>query len=43
MNVTLEDMICDIGVDTFKKAYAADTLQRGLEESLYLGCKFFTR
>ena len=37
MNDTLEDMICDIGVDTFKNANVVDTLQKYMEESLYLG------
>ena len=43
MNAILEDIICDIGVDAFKKAHVEDTLQRDLEEPLYSGCKFFTR
>lgn len=43
INDTLEDMIRDIGVDTFKKAHVDDTLQRDMEESLYPKCNFFTR
>ncbi|CAK8534576.1 unnamed protein product [Lathyrus sativus] len=36
-------MIRDIGVDAFKKVNVVDTLQRDMKESLYLGCKSFTR
>ena len=43
MNDTLENMIRDIGVDAFKKANVVNTLQRDMEESLYPGCKSFTR
>lgn len=31
MNDTLEDMILDIGVDTFKKIHVENTLQRDME------------
>lgn len=43
MNDTLEDMIRDIGVDSFKKAHVGDTLKSDMEESLFMRCKFFTR
>lgn len=43
MNDTLEDIICDIGVDAFKKAYVKDTLQSDMEESLFPRCKYYTR
>lgn len=43
INDTLENMICDIGLDAFKKANVVDTLQRDMEDSLYLGRKSFTR
>lgn len=43
VNDTLEDMIRDIGVDDFKKAGVIDTFQRDIENSLYPGCKSFTR
>lgn len=40
MNDTLEDIIRDIEVDAFKNANVVDTLQRYMEDLLYLGCKF---
>lgn len=43
MSDTLEDIIRDIGVDVFKNVNVVDTLRRNMEDSLYPGCKFFTR
>ena len=40
MNDCLEDMICDIGVDAFKKAHVEDTLQIDLEDSLHPDVNF---
>lgn len=43
VNDSLEDVIRDIGVDTFKKSHVEDTLKSDMEKSLYLGCKNFIR
>ena len=43
MTDNLEDIICDIGVDAFKKVSMVDTLQKDMEYSLYPGCKGLTR
>lgn len=40
INDTLEDMIHDIEVDTFKKAHVEDSLKSDMEESLYLDVNF---
>ena len=43
MTDNLEDIIHNIGVDAFKKVSMVDTLRKDLEDSLYPGCKGFTR
>ena len=43
MTDNLEDIIRDIGVDAFKKVSMVDTLRKDMEDSLYPGCKGFTR
>ncbi|XP_058746975.1 uncharacterized protein LOC131619954 [Vicia villosa] len=43
MDDRLEDMMCDIGQDSFKRAHAYDSLCNDKDTPLYPGCTNFTR
>jgi hypothetical protein len=43
MNDRLDDMIHDIGPESFQRAHMYDTLRKDREETLYPGCTNFTR
>ncbi|WJX12650.1 hypothetical protein P8452_03121 [Trifolium repens] len=43
MNDRLDDMIRDIGPESFQRAHMYDTLRKDREETLYPGCTNFTR
>ncbi|XP_058784049.1 uncharacterized protein LOC131658813 [Vicia villosa] len=43
MDDRLEDMMCDIGQDSFKRAHAYDSLCNDKDTPLYSGCTNFTR